>query len=248
MHAVIPPLLLLKLRKHPSLRPLLPLPEDLFSNASTSPIDPTTPEGKAQNRVLSSKGTGEAVNGVVEWCIGVEGGKLKSRKGKGKEVKKATEAASTSLRKDEKVSREQVRQPSAAAVQADEEDDLAAQDAAADAAGWESGSVGGDDAESGDESDSEDDVLGSDSDEDDKPPAKRPRTLESSFSPPPLKPTSKKADGSGSMFLPTLASGFTMGSYDSDPDEDEKRDKKSGKGGLIQSVRKNRRGQAERRK
>jgi hypothetical protein len=194
------------------------------------------------------------VNGVVAWCIGVEGGKLKSGKAKGKsDPKQGKEMARTTLsRKEEQSSRTEAKPPTTTAVRQvdDEEDDLAAQDAAADAAGWESGSVGSDgDDDSGDESDANHDLLGSDSDSDDNKPAlKRPRTLESSFSPPPAKGSNKKADGSGSLFLPTLASGFTMGSYDSDPDEDEKRDKKSGKGGLIQSVRKNRRGQAERRK
>lgn len=213
-----------------------------------------TAQGKAQNRVLSAKGTGEAVNGVVAWCIGVEGGKLKSGKAKGKvELPKKKEEATTSIRKNGAAPRVDAKQAPIKTnrLEQDEDDDLAAQDAAADAAGWESGSVGsdGDDDGSGDESDANHDLLGSDSDsDDDKPALKRPRTLESSFSPPPAKGSSKKADGSGSLFLPTLASGFTMGSYDSDPDEDEKRDKKSGKGGLIQSVRKNRRGQAERRK
>jgi hypothetical protein len=249
LHSTIPPLLRLKFNKHPSLRPLIPLPDDLFPNASTKPMDATTPQGKAQNRILSAKGTGEAVNGVVAWCIGVEGGKLKTGKSKGKaEVARGKqETAGTGSSRIEKVPRESVKpQPKTAVRDAEDEEDLALQDAAADAAGWESGSVG-DDAASDDESDSEDGLLASDEDED-RPPLKRPRTLDSSFSPPPLKASSKKADGSGSMFLPTLASGFTMGSYDSDPDEDEKRDKKSGKGGLIQSVRKNRRGQAERRK
>ncbi|KAJ9107240.1 hypothetical protein QFC20_003775 [Naganishia adeliensis] len=251
LHSTIPPLLNLKLRKHPSLRPLLPLPDDLFADASTTPVDPTTPQGKVQNRILSSKGTGEAVNGVVGWCIGLEGGKLKTGKGKGKvDLKKEKEMQSTSSRK-EKPARDESKQPRTTnTIRKDEEDDdLVAQDAAADAAGWESGSVGSDDEDDcvADEDSDSNHGLGSDSDEDDKPAVKRPRTLESSFSPPPAK-NSKKADGSGSLFLPTLASGFTMGSYDSDPDEDEKRDKKSGKGGLIQSVRKNRRGQAERRK
>lgn len=251
LHSTIPPLLNLKLRKHPSLRPLLPLPDDLFADASTTPIDPTTPQGKVQNRILSSKGTGETVNGVVGWCIGLEGGKLKTGKGKGKvDLKKEKEMQSTSSRK-EKPARDESKQPRTTnTIRKDEEDDdLLAQDAAADAAGWESGSVGSDveDDRVADEDSDSNNGLGSDSDEDDKPAIKRPRTLESSYSPPPAK-NSKKADGSGSLFLPTLASGFTMGSYDSDPDEDEKRDKKSGKGGLIQSVRKNRRGQAERRK
>lgn len=187
------------------------------------------------------------MNGVVAWCIGLEGGKLKTQPSKGK-VKgvetKSTVPQSRRMEPQVKVA------PKESAAGAEEEDDLAAQDAAADAAGWESGSVNSD----GDDDDADryplSDAESSDSDAISlsEPPAKRPRTLASSVSPPPPKATKKGPAGSSSLFLPTLASGFTMGSYDSDPDEDERRDKKSGKGGLIQSVRKNRRGQAERRK
>lgn len=260
LHATIPPLLSLKLRKHPSIRPLLPLPDDLFPDAViTTPIDASTPEGKAQNRVLSAKGTGELVNGVVAWCIGLDGGKLKTqaRKDKGgKGAEKAGKAEKASTKTESRRVDPKPKPDSKAMT--DEVDDLAAQDAAADAAGWESGSVNSDD---GDEDDDRYPLMSDDEFSDDDsdaistsaPPAKRPRTIASSISPPPqskgtAKSSSKAAAGSSSLFLPTLASGFTMGSYDSDPDEDDRRDKKAGKGGLIQSVRKNRRGQAERRK
>lgn len=189
------------------------------------------------------------MNGVVGWCIGLEGGKLKTQASKSKPGK-AVEKGSTKIERERTESK-----PEPTAVKptagADEVDDLAAQDAAADAAGWESGSVnsdGGDDEDryplmsDGESPDDDSDAISVS-----EPPAKRPRTLASSVSPPP-RPSKKGPAGSSSLFLPTLASGFTMGSYDSDPDEDDRRDKKAGKGGLIQSVRKNRRGQAERRK
>ncbi|KAJ9111615.1 hypothetical protein QFC22_006488 [Naganishia vaughanmartiniae] len=269
LHALLAPLLLMKLRKHPFLRTVLPLPTDLLAGLSSTPATqpasspstsattstPTTTdaadlfasstlEGKVRNRLLSSKGVGEQVNGVVGWCVGVEGGKLKAgvkrarpttppdvmSKAAGKQHS-VTNASGKSARKERKE------------VVLGDDDDLAAQNAAADAAGWESGSV---DDFSGDDSDNDEDDDMDDSD------VVREEDYGSS-SPGPLaaapgkKPTQKNT-GSGSLFLPTLASGFTMGDYDSDPDEDERRDKKSGKGGLIQSVRKNRRGQAERRK
>lgn len=188
------------------------------------------------------------MNGVVAWCIGLEGGKLKTQPSKGKVKgveKKSTVTEARRMEPKMKVA------PKVSVAGAEEEDDLAAQDAAADAAGWESGSVNshGDDDDDADR-DPLSDAESSDSDaiSFSEPPAKRSRTLASSLSPPPPKATKNGPAGSSSLFLPTLASGFTMGSYDSDPDEDERRDKKSGKGGLIQSVRKNRRGQAERRK
>jgi hypothetical protein len=259
---MIPPLLQLKLRKHPSLRPILPLPDDLFPDSldQTTSIDAATIEGKAQNRILSAKGTGELVTGVVAWCIGLDGGKLKTQATKAKVGKGAEKAGKAEKGSTQTESRRTDPKPKPdSKPTTDEVDDLAAQDAAADAAGWESGSVGSDGDGDQDRyplmSSDDDDSADEDSDamSTSAPPAKRARTLASSISPPPkpkgtAKSSSKAAAGSSSLFLPTLASGFTMGSYDSDPDEDDRRDKKAGKGGLIQSVRKNRRGQAERRK
>lgn len=49
-----------------------------------------------------------------------------------------------------------------------------------------------------------------------------------------------------SMFLPSLKTGFTLGEYDSDPDEDDRRDNKR-QGLNPNGERKNRRGQRERR-
>jgi hypothetical protein len=257
---MIPPLLQLKLRKHPSLRPILPLPDDLFPDSldQTTSIDAATIEGKAQNRILSAKGTGELVTGVVAWCIGLDGGKLKTQATKAKVGKGAEKAGKAEKGSTQTESRRTDPKPKPdSKPTTDEVDDLAAQDAAADAAGWESGSVGSDGDGDQDRyplmSSDDDDSADEDSDamSTSAPPAKRARTLASSISPPPkgtAKSSSKAAAGSSSLFLPTLASGFTMGSYDSDPDEDDRRDKKAGKGGLMQSVRKNRRGQAERRK
>ena len=217
---------------------------DLFASS--------TPEGKVRNRLVSAKGVGEQVNGVVGWCVGVEGGKLKAGVKKAKmttsaaEVVKgaagrakplSTDGATKSARKERKEAK--------AVLGENEEDDLAAQNAAADAAGWESGSVGGlsdDEIDDMDDSDADSDVV---REEDYMSTSPGPST---SAAAPGKKGKESKNNGSASLFLPSLASGFTMGDYDSDPDEDEKRDKKSGKGGLIQSVRKNRRGQAERRK
>ncbi|KAJ9092192.1 hypothetical protein QFC21_006938 [Naganishia friedmannii] len=273
LHTLLAPLLLMKLRKHPFIRTLLPLPTDLLlaSTPSTAPETSTsatserpagtatetdlfassTPEGKVRNRLVSAKGVGEQVNGVVGWCVGVEGGKLKAgvkrakptpqedaRKGGKHSVPSASKSADGSGKFGRKERMEFVL---------GEEDDLAAQNAAADAAGWESGSV--DDVSGEEDGDLSDDDM-DDSDADSDVVRQDDYTSASSG---PSAPSGKKSketknNGSASLFLPTLASGFTMGDYDSDPDEDDRRDKKSGKGGLIQSVRKNRRGQAERRK
>lgn len=197
------------------------------------------------------------MNGVVAWCAGVEGGKLKAggSAGGGKRVKTTQEDVDVVVRKGKQVGgdalggagrkerKEKLVVPGR--VDVEEEDDLAAQNAAADAAGWESGSVDGfsdDDDEDMDDSDGDSDVI---REEDYASVSPGP----SNSAPKGTKGKEKPmTTGSSSLFLPTLSSGFTMGDYDSDPDEDERRDKKSGKGGLVQSVRKNRRGQAERRK
>lgn len=193
------------------------------------------------------------MNGVVGWSVGVEGGKLKAGVKKARTTTSAVEVVKGAAGRAKPLSTDgaaksarKERKEAKAVLGEDEEDDLAAQNAAADAAGWESGSVGGlsdDEAEDMDDSDADSDVV---REEDYMSTSPGPST--SAAAAPGKKGKESKNNGSASLFLPTLASGFTMGDYDSDPDEDEKRDKKSGKGGLIQSVRKNRRGQAERRK
>lgn len=135
----------------------------------------------------------------------------------------------------------------------DSDDERVLQDRAADAAGWESGSVSGFDSEGGEvdiasESESESD----NSDAIAVPSAKRAKTAV-----PPLPPKSKplkseKADKppksakdlTSSIFLPSLSVGFTRGDDDdSDPDLD---DDPNGVAGKQPVVRKNRRGQRAR--
>lgn len=100
-----------------------------------------------------------------------------------------------------------------------------------------------------------------------KPPGKTASTSEvpaKAALKPPAVPTKKKEKASepiadkakpvrastatitSSMFLPSLNSGYTLGEYDSDPDEDDRRDNKR-QGLNPNGERKNRRGQRERR-
>ncbi|KAJ9092197.1 hypothetical protein QFC21_006943 [Naganishia friedmannii] len=170
-------------------------------------------------------------------CVRVEGGKLKAGVKKAKmttsaaEVVKGaagrakplpTDGTTKSTRKEGKVGK--------AVVGEDEEDDLAAHNAAADAAGWDSGSVGGlsddEDDDDMDDSDADSDVV---REEDYMSTSPGPSTSTAAAAPG-KKDKESKNNGSASLFLPTFVSGFKMGDYDSDPDDDEKRDKKNGKG------------------
>lgn len=137
---------------------------------------------------------------------------------------------------------------------------------AADAAGWESGSVGGDE----DDADSDEDASDAESDgsgavdwdqfETDEagetredapvqPAAATPKLPTKTRAKEVNEKSSKQAPQASitsSMFLPSLNVGYTMGDYDSDPEEDDRRDNKK-QGLMANGERKNRRGQRERR-
>lgn len=135
----------------------------------------------------------------------------------------------------------------------DSDDERVLQDRAADAAGWESGSVSGFDSEGG-----EVDIASESESESDNPDAIAvPSAKRAKTAVPPLPPKSKplkseKADKppksakdlTSSIFLPSLSVGFTRGDDDdSDPDLD---DDPNGVAGKQPVVRKNRRGQRAR--
>ncbi|WVQ73822.1 hypothetical protein IAR50_003403 [Cryptococcus sp. DSM 104548] len=253
LHSLAQTHLLSKLRKHPRLKQT-PLPPSVTSQftllqtpneAAGSTSNAAVLAGKAENRLTSAKGVAEKVKSVLAWVIGEEGAKLVAdRKGvaKSKPVRNNARAASDSEDDqgmfDEGLSRQIAN--GSDDEESDSDDELAQQHRAADAAGWESGSVSG-----GEDSDAE-------SDDSDAIPV-RPAKRNKASSPPPKapkapKPAKKekpsKADLASSMFLPSLSVGFTRGDDgDSDPDLDED---PNGVAGREQPVRKNRRGQRAR--
>lgn len=167
-----------------------------------------------------------------------------------------------------------------------------AEEAAAEAAGWESGSLGGDDEE--DEADSESEAGSEDGNASDEsgaidwdapewegipdgdeesisPVESVEPTVNKVANPAATAPSTKKpelpkkkeeaksqvaasakpvrastATITSSLFLPSLKTGYTLGDYDSDPDEDDRRDNQR-QGLNPNGERKNRRGQRERR-
>ncbi|WVF66839.1 hypothetical protein IAT40_001581 [Kwoniella sp. CBS 6097] len=267
--------LFLKLRKHPSFKHT-PLPSTLVdlltppkptSTASSTSSAPAL-VGKVENRLCSAKNVADVMRGVVSWVLGEEGAKLTAVK-----MPKERDTSSQTVAKGKTASQgrqqvdlgqiggdgdgddlDDVYQGSRNLVvgsddENDEEDGGMGryQDLAADAAGWESGSIGGDDLD-----DISDDGSESDSDAIDIPPAaKRSKTQPAAKQQQQPKAQIQgkpqkveKGDITSSMFLPSLSTGFTRGDEgDSDPDLDYDPDGVIGKQG---AVRKNRRGQRAR--
>lgn len=231
------------------------------------PVNPTVPASsssatpaviaKVENRLCSSKHVADALKPVVSWVLSEPGATLNV--GKSKDTKpKAKRARAESDSEDEDESDDDIATGPVQGL--DSDDEVVMENKAADAAGWESGSVGGDDesddeAGAGWESGSEAAVniappssAGSDSESDAPaaPPKKKTKAAPAP-APAPAKKDKKKSkdkdDGSSSMFLPSLAAGFTPGDGDSDPDMDYDED---GIIGSKKAVRKNRRGQRAR--
>jgi hypothetical protein len=234
--------------------------------SATSPSETTSESAqtlkKIENRLCSSKAAAEEVRKAVAWLVGEEGAKLG---GPGKKVpapiatpsrgktgaSKLKPAAEAEEDEDEdegdvSISRNMV-------VGSDDEEDgsdFDQDEVAADDAGWESGSVSGDDlaiprtsvsasrARFADESGSEDDDAIS--------IAPTPKKSKTKAQPKAKAEPNKKALTS-STFLPSLSTGFTRGgSDDSDPDDDTGFGLEDviGKGRIGE--RKNRRGQRAR--
>ena len=316
LSSLVQPLLSLKLRKHPQLKQSLPLPTDFFPESTKAPVASSTLQIKVENRLYSSKPTSDAIAAVVNWVVGQEGASLKYAHNKG--VNAANKARSAGANQadnamadvimddvDQSNDFEEGETKGATALPARGEQDVEeqeavkkmreqveAEEAAAQAAGWESGSLGGDDEE--DEVDSESEAGsddGNDSDEsgaidwdapewegipdgDDEtasPDESVEPTVKKASNPAATAPSKTKPELpkkkehakeqvaastkpvrastetiTSSLFLPSLKAGYTLGDYDSDPDEDDRRDNKR-QGLNPNGERKNRRGQRERR-
>lgn len=253
----------IKLKKHHLLKSL-PLPDDFMPPSPPSPPSsskhaPASPlYVKVENRILSSKGVGEAVKAVVAWAVGEEGATLRAVAGGATKKKVVPKPDLDALQKmrleamgtlpdmiDDVDEEEDVP---LAALEEDEGNDsdrveAFSDDEAADAAGWESGSVSGGEDEGDDSGASE---------IDDRPtkrakaaPAPAATAAKVKAKPAPrAPPVNNNTTITTSTFLPTLATGFYAGdSDDSDPDDD------AGLEGVIGSAkgeRKNRRGQRAR--
>ncbi|BEJ12148.1 hypothetical protein CspHIS471_0206080 [Cutaneotrichosporon sp. HIS471] len=244
LHALATTHLRQKVKKHHKLKRValpssiieaLPVNPSVASSSSTATPDVIA---KVENRLCSSKQVADAIKPVVLWVLCEPGATLKVTKGKNVNTK-AKRAKVESESEDESEDERVVAGP---VEGLDSDDEAVMEDRAADEAGWESGSVGDSDGEDSDP-DYEGGIIAPQSDsesESEAPPKKKVKAPES-------KPTRKekkgKADGSSSMFLPSLAEGFAVGDGDSDPDMDDDED---GIIGNKKVVRKNRRGQRAR--
>ncbi|KIR96411.1 hypothetical protein L804_06246 [Cryptococcus deuterogattii 2001/935-1] len=277
LHPLAQSHLLIKLRKHPLFRQA-PIPSEVASllsppsaTSASSASTSATPAliNKAENRLCSAKIVAERVKNVLSWTVCEEGAKLVTDKkaatasaGKGGS-KKAAESSDEEDDEEEEEEGEEanfggdISRPmvNGSGSEEDSDDERVIQDRAADAAGWESGSVSGSDIEGEDvgiASQSESESEPDNSDAIDIPSAKRAKTTA-----PPLlsktkpvkpekadKPPKSAKDLTSSIFLPSLSIGFTRGDDgDSDPDLD---DDPNGVAGKQSVVRKNRRGQRAR--
>ncbi|WWC87654.1 uncharacterized protein L201_002544 [Kwoniella dendrophila CBS 6074] len=241
------------------------------STASATSSTSSTPAliAKVENRLCSAKNVAEAVKGGLSWILGEEGSKLshpskkepkKNSKGKD-EIPSGTKPSIHPSRMEMLVESGSENELGYSNEENDDDSDNGAldqQDFAADEAGWESGSVG-------DDSDDSDDGISIAADDDDIsdedaipiPPTKRakstpsvtttqPNKKEKAITTKPSKLDKVPKDGNitSSMFLPSLAAGFTLGDEgDSDPDEDID---PNGIIGKKTVERKNRRGQRAR--
>jgi hypothetical protein len=252
----------IKLKKHHLLKSLA-LPDDFMPPSPPSPPSsskhaPASPlYVKVENRILSSKGVGEAVKAIVAWNVGEEGATLRAVAGGATKKKVVPKPDLDALQKarleamgtlPDMIDDVDEDQDVPLAVEEDEDEggdsdrvEAFSDDEAVDAAGWESGSVSGGD---------DDDGEGSASEIDDRPTKRAkavpaPASAKAKSKPAPrAPPVNNNTTITTSTFLPTLATGFYAGdSDDSDPDDD------AGLEGVIGSAkgeRKNRRGQRAR--
>lgn len=267
LHALAAAHLRQKLKKHHTLKSL-ELPENVIQLLPTEPSVPsssssTTPAliAKVENRLCSAKNVADAVKIVVPWVLSEAGATLNLSKKEAPKAAKAVPAKGEDSSGDEGDEEDAELGP---VDGLDSDDEAVIEDKAADEAGWESGSLDG--GRDDDEGDDDDDGAGWESGSVDgsysgmiAPPSDSEDNSDVSAPPPPSKklksepappPTAKpakekqgKADGSSSMFLPSLAAGFTVGDGDSDPDMDYDED---GVIGTKKAERKNRRGQRAR--
>lgn len=254
LHALATTHLRQKLKKHHTLKHV-ELPSSVTTVLPVSPSVPSssssaTPDviAKVENRLCSSKQVADAIKPVVAWILSEPGAALKLTRGKEAAKPKPQRPKEEYESED---SGDKSGDEGVGPVQGlDSDDEVVMEDKAADAAGWESGSVGDDESDDKDEWESGSDgganiAPPSDSDSDGEVPAakKLKAALASKPTAAPKKEKNKGKDDSSSMFLPSLAAGFTAGDGDSDPDMDYDED---GIIGSKQAVRKNRRGQRAR--
>jgi hypothetical protein len=258
LHVVATTHLRQKINKHHTLKhvelpaavtALLPISSsvDASSEASKSPAL----VGKVENRLCSGKQVADAIKPVVSWVLSEPGATLNvAAKPAPKKAGGARKLMVDESDDDEGSigDAEDDPEPLGAVTALESDDEAVIEDRAADDAGWESGDFGGEDDGDADgwESGS---VGGSGSESDTAPPAKRAKkTKEDKPAKPAPAPKAAaarppRADGSSSMFLPSLAAGFTAGDSDSDPDMDYD---PTGTIGTKAPPRKNRRGQRAR--
>lgn len=253
LHALGASHLRTKLKKHHSLKHAT-FPEQVDK---VLPITPTVPASsssatpalisKAENRLCSAKNVADAVKTAVPWILSEPGATLSL----GKKETKAKPKARVELESSDESDDEGLGPVDAL----DSDDEAVLEEKAADEAGWESGSVGGEGSDDDDDDKSDDGASWESGSVASYDGRIAPPSDSESDAPPPKKvkaqpaPTHSKqekqgkADGSSSMFLPSLAAGFTVGDGDSDPDDDYD---ESGTIGTKKAERKNRRGQRAR--
>ncbi|WVN90443.1 uncharacterized protein L203_105679 [Cryptococcus depauperatus CBS 7841] len=266
--------LLIKLRKHPLLKQHT-LPVSIYSLLKPS-IDTDCHENKpsivmmkAENRLCSAKFVAEKVKHVVSWILGEEGSKLVvekkasiSNSGSKSKTKGSNEESQSEEQEDDDggFSRSIIDNSDG---DKSSDDEQYQQTHAAEAAGWESGSVSESDPPDKDElqTDSDSHFESNDSNAADILQPKRSKISEPSSKSiietrakapkneknPKLKQelvSENSKNFASSIFLPSLSAGFTRGDDgDSDPDLDED---PNGIAGKDKGVRKNRRGQRAR--
>lgn len=267
LHLVLSPLLSLKMKKHNLVKSegivipsdFLPTPVALPSSSTGSNGNPDEREAirsKVENRICSSKGTAEAITKIVAWLVGEPGARLSGlQKGNAAAAKQGPSAPAEKGKgkEDGQNMKAQARNAVSDLLNAGKSKAKEGVTSEPMDGGWESESVGGDSDSDSDSDASDDSGVIDDADFDDVPSASsnsnRPTKL-AKQSKAELASESRAAAKSSkepiksSMFLPSLAVGYTAGDFsdddDFDPDEDERKDRKTDK-------RKNRRGQQERR-
>ena len=229
----------------------LPLPEPITShfkmdNNTTSTSGDAALRSRVENRLCSNKSVAEAVKATVAWVMCEDGARLPSVKKVVQPLLESANDSSTTKRPKQERSVVHIfagkKLSGVGNQQAVDGEDLSSdpEDVAADAAGWESGSISDNDQihEIPPAIDDSEDDEGDDEIPEPIKPSKKVKV-------PTAQPSkSAKTVVTSSTFLPSLSAGFTLGDSDSDPDLDPDVDGS----GLVgnQAVRKNRRGQRAR--
>lgn len=159
LHVLSANFLRLKLKKHYLLKHsgMPPAVEEAIGGGQTVKASGSsaTPDliAKVENRLCSAKNVSEGVKSIVSWCLSEPGSTLNFEKMKNKD-KKGTKSESDGESEPENEASEGGDEPDIPGVELDSDDEVVLQEKAAEAAGWESGDLGGDDGddEEGDQS------------------------------------------------------------------------------------------------